>query len=543
MDRILTNGSIYTMDKKLGRVQALGIKDGKIMLVGSNREVLDQKTENTEVIDLIGKTVVPGFNDSHLHLLSYGLSKRTVDLNQSKSIREVIGKTKNYIHDHQLSQEKWVEGRGWDQNLFIEGRMLNRDDLDQISKKYPIMLKRTCGQVTTVNSIALSIIFGDREKQDLLASKGIEKEEDGTLTGNFRGNAQEIVYDVIPQLTVEEIKEGITGALKDYVSAGLTSVQTNDFELKKADYQDVLQAYEELDQAGLLPVKVNLMVCLPQKEDLKNFISKGYQTGKGSSFFRIGPFTLQTDGSLGARTAALSEEYTDEPGQYGVLYYEKGDFLDIMEFAWKNGLQLAADGIGDQGIDLALETFHHLQKNYPKDDPRSCVDHCQITTEELIRKFAEYKVMGGLEVVFVSSDLHMVEERIGTRRAKSTYNWKEFFNKKIPVAFGSDSPVESFNPLLGIYAAVTRKDYNGYPEKGWLSEQKLSVEEALYGYTVGPSYATFEEDEKGRLIQGQSADLTVLSEDIFTVVSKKIKDISVEWTMVDGVVRFEKEEE
>ena len=543
MDRILTNGSIYTMDKKLGRVQALGIKDGKIMLVGSNREVLDQKTEDTEVIDLIGKTVVPGFNDSHLHLLSYGLSKRTVDLNQSKSIREVIGKTKNYIHDHQLSQEKWVEGRGWDQNLFIEGRMLNRDDLDQISKKYPIMLKRTCGQVTTVNSIALSIIFGDREKQDLLASKGIEKEEDGTLTGNFRGNAQEIVYDVIPQLTVEEIKEGITGALKDYVSAGLTSVQTNDFELKKADYQDVLQAYEELDQAGLLPVKVNLMVCLPQKEDLKNFISKGYQTGKGSSFFRIGPFTLQTDGSLGARTAALSQEYTDEPGQYGVLYYDKGDFLDIMEFAWKNGLQLAADGIGDQGIDLALETFHHLQKNYPKDDPRSCVDHCQITTEELIRKFAEYKVMGGLEVVFVSSDLHMVEERIGTRRAKSTYNWKEFFNKKIPVAFGSDSPVESFNPLLGIYAAVTRKDYNGYPEKGWLPEQKLSIEEALYGYTVGPSYATFEEDEKGRLIQGQSADLTVLSEDIFTVVSKKIKDISVEWTMVDGVVRFEKEEE
>ncbi len=541
MDLILYNGKIYTQDKRIPMAEAVAIHQGRIAAVGSADEILSLATPQSKVIDLTGRLVVPGFNDSHVHLLSYGLSLSAVDLNPCRSIKEVQTVASQYIQECKPHRGRWIEGRGWNQNLFTERRMLQRSDLDAISSDHPIMFKRTCGQITVVNSTALAIIQGSAAQEDLVGSPDVEKDQDQIPTGVFRGTAQEFVYQVIPRLSVPEIKDGIVRALADYARSGLTSVQTDDFELKKAHYLDILKAYEELDQANELPVRVNLMVCLPEVEDLEDFIRAGYRTGTGTPAFRIGPYTLQTDGSLGAKTAAVRAGYVNEPDNFGVLYYDEEEFTKLMELAWTNGFQLAADGIGDLGIELALDTFNYLQKKHPKKDPRSCVDHCQITTPELLRKFADFRVIGGLEVIFVASDLHMVEERIGAERARWSYNWKGFIDRKIPVAIGSDSPVEDHNPLLGIYAGVTRQDFTGQPADGWLPEQRLSVQEALHAYTLGSAYATHEEKVKGTVTVGKEADLTVLSEDMFTVDPQQIKDIKAIMTIMGGKITYQAE--
>jgi predicted amidohydrolase YtcJ len=541
MDLILYNGKVYTQDDRIPTAEAIAIRQGRIAAVGTDSHILSLRSQKSHLIDLNGRVVVPGFNDSHVHLLSYGLSLSAVDLNPCRSILDVQSAGDRFIRECNPPLGRWIEGRGWNQNHFAEKRMLKKCDLDGISKDYPIMFKRTCGQITVVNSTALAIIQGSAAQEELDNLAGVEKDENHIPTGVFRGTAQELVYQVIPRLSVAEIKEGIIRALANYARSGLTSVQTDDFELKKAHYQDILRAYEELDQAGELPVRVNQMVCLPQAEDLEDLIRAGYRTGTGTPTFRIGPYTLQTDGSLGAKTAAVRGGYVDQPDNFGILYYDEEEFSKLMELAWSNGFQVAADGIGDRGIELALDTFRFLEEKHPKKDPRSCVDHCQITTPELLQKFADYQVIGGLEVIFVASDLHMVEERIGPRRARWSYNWKGFVDRKIPVAIGSDSPVEDHNPLLGIYAGVMRQDFSGYPPEGWLPEQRLSVEEALYAYTMGSAYATHEEKVKGTVSVGKEADLTVLSDDIFSIEPEHIKDVHATMTIMGGRITHQTE--
>jgi hypothetical protein len=539
MDIILYGGIIYTSDPISPIAEAIGIKGRLITHIGSNQELMEFKKEETVLIDLHGRTVLPGFNDSHLHLLSYGLSKNTVDLNDCKTIQDVIHRGQAYIEKNKLSEGHWVEGRGWDQNMFVEKRMLSKNDLDQISSEHPIMLKRTCGQITVVNSMALRIILGVIKDDHILKSEDIEKDHEGNLTGLFRGVQQELVYDILPRLSQKEIETAIIAAADDYVKMGLTSVQTNDFELKKAHYTDILKAYEALDREGRLPIRINLMICLPEREELENLIRSGYRTGTGTPILRIGPYTLQTDGSLGARTAALSEPYFDDQQQYGVLYYDEEEFYTLMELAWINGFQVAADGIGDRGMKLALETFADLNKIYPKEDPRFCVDHCQITTPDIFDLFLSTGAIAGLEVGFVSSDLHMIEKRVGLDRAKWTYNWKRFIDNGIPVAFGSDSPVEDYNPLRGIHAAVNRQNENGFPLEGWLPDQKLKISEAIAGFTTGAAYATFEDKVKGHIGPGTFADLVVLDRDIMHIELADITQIRVMMTIMDGVIRFQ----
>jgi predicted amidohydrolase YtcJ len=535
MDLILLNGNIFTVDEKQKYAQAVGINGNKIEIVGSNQDVLRCKNETTQVIDLEGKTAIPGFNDGHLHLLNHGIIKDNIILQGCTDKFQVIQRTKDYIGERKIPKGEWVEGRGWNQNLFKEKVMLTRHDLDQISPEHLIVLTRVCGCMCVVNTAGLKAM-GVFDSPPFIEGGEIELDESGIPTGRMLGNAEVFTYGFIPKLSKEKIKKYIVHSMEYYVKAGITSAQACDLGLAKCSFQDILEAYFELDQEGKLPIRANEMIYLDKKELLQEFLSLGYKTGDGSDFFKIGPYKLQPDGSLGSRTAYLSSPYEDDPSTQGVLNNSPREFYHLIELAYTNGLQIVADAIGDGTLDMVLEAYKKLMDKYPKADPRFCIDHCQITTEEILDKFKKYGVIGGLEVVFLSSDISIVEDRVGKDRAKWTYNWKGFLDRGIPIAIGSDSPVESCNPMHGIYAAVVRKDFDGVPDGGWLPEQKLTLEEAIYGYTLGPAYCTYEESIKGSITPGKLADITVLSENIFAIDPDRLKDVTAEMTIVDGKI-------
>lgn len=539
MDMVLYNGNIFTADKGEKRAEAVAIKDGKITAVGTDEEVLGYKDSNTKLINLEGKTAVPGFNDSHMHLLSYAVSLEKADLNGTKSIDEMKERVKNYIKRNNIPEGRWVLGMGWNHSFFKEKRLPSRQDLDEISQNHPIVLTRTCGHLCAANTRALKEA-GIFDNPPEIEGGGIDVDRNGVPTGILKEKAQDLVYKIIPPLNKREIKGLILKAAENCLKEGITSVQTDDFEAVKSDFKDVLGAYFELDREKRLKVRINEQCLLPEMEKIQAFINMGYKTGYGSEFFKIGPLKLLSDGSLGGRTAALRMPYADDETTTGILIFSQDELDRLVEMGHLNGLQVAVHAIGDRAMDMALESFEKALSKYPKEDPRFRIIHAQITTRDIIEKFKKLDVIADIQPIFVSTDLAVVEERIGKERAKWTYNWKTFIDYGVHVAGGSDCPVEPFNPLYGIYAAVTRKNLDGYPENGWLPEQKLTVEEALYIFTMGSAYASFEENIKGSITPGKLADIAVLSDNIFEIEPDGIKDVNVEKTIVDGEIVYEK---
>lgn len=539
MKLVITNAKCYTMDKDNSIVQAIVVEDGIIKAVGSNEEIFYSTREYDKLIDLKGKTVLPGFNDSHMHLLSYGYSKSMSNLDDCKSIDDIIKEVKNHIINNKIQENDWVEGRGWNETNYPENRLPNRHDLDRISENHMIVLGRSCSFICVVNTKTLKElnIF---DNPPIPKVGTVEVDENGVPTGVFIGEATQEIFSRIPKLGVDKIKKAIVSACDDYLTAGITSVETDDFELTRAgSFQDILQAYFELDRDKELPLRINKMLYLPNEELLDEFIKTGLKTGDGSSFFKIGNFKLVTDGSLGVRRSALFEEYADEPGNMGENIYSQEELNSLIKHAYDNGLSVVCDGMGDRGIYMALKAYEPIVKNNPDKDLRFCIDHSQITTEGIIEEYKRLNVIGGLELVFVASDIEIADKRVGKHRASLSYNWKRFFDNDVIVAAGSDSPVEDFSPIIGIYAAVNRIGWDGTPKVGWYPEQCLTVEQAVRAFTMGSAYATYEEKVKGSIEVGKYADMVVLSEDIFEINKLDIKNVIVEKTILNGEVAFD----
>ena len=536
---LFVNGSIHTMDSANTIAEAMAVRGGIVIAVGNNKRVMEIASKDEEIVDLEGKTLLPGFNDSHMHLLSYGYSKEMVSLDDCKNIEELIQKVKNFIAENHIPKGQWVEGRGWNETYFPDKRIPDRYDLDRISEDHIIALGRTCSFACVTNTKTLKEL--DMYNNPPQIDGGLANvDEHGVPTGVFVGEACQIIYDKMPKLGIERIKKAILSACNDYKKAGITSVETDDFELVRAgSFHDILQAYFALDKEEKLPIRINEMLYLPEEEQLREFLKLGLKTGDGSSFFKIGHFKLVMDGSLGTSSAALCQPYADAPDCVGDVYYTQEELNDLVRLAYQNELMVVCDGIGDRGIRMALEAYKPVLEESKDKDVRFCIDHSQITTEGIIEEYKRLGVIGGLELVFVASDIVIAPSRVGDARAKLSYNWKRFIDNGVIVAAGSDSPVEDYNPIIGIHAAVNRVGWDGNPEEGWLPEQKISVEEAVRAFTGGPAYATFEEQVKGSLEVGKYADAVVLSQNIFSIDPKNIKDVFVEKTIVNGSVIFD----
>ena len=406
-----------------------------------------------------------------------------------------------------------------------------KDDLDEISTEYPICIIRACGHVCVVNSKALELAGIDKNTVQIEGGQ-FDIDENNEPNGIFRENALNLIYNKIPKPDKEDIKNMILKACESLNSYGVTSAQTDDFIVfPGVDYEVIINAYKELANEGKLTVKIYEQAQLAQKEELESFLSKGYTTGVGDDYFKIGPLKLLGDGSLGARTAYLNEPYSDDNSTFGICTYTQDQFDEMVELAHKNNMQVAIHAIGDKAMDMVVNSIEKALDKSPRDNHRHGVVHCQLTTSNLLNKFRDLKLHAYIQSIFLDYDINIVEDRIGVDRAKTSYNFNTLFNETT-MSNGSDCPVELPNVLNGIYCAVTRKTLNG---KGpFLPNQALSVKDAILSFTRNGAYASFEEDAKGDIAVGKAADFVLLSDNLLDIDANKIKDVKVLNTFLDG---------
>lgn len=529
MRTIFINATIDTISQ--GMAEAMVVEEKNILYVGSTQEALSYQDENTQVVDLHGNFVTAGFNDSHMHLLGYGSTLYQLQLAEhTSSIEEVIRAAKAYLKEHPLKSGEWLRGRGWNHDYFTdEQRFLNRYDLDQITTEFPVCLIRACGHVCVVNSKALSMLgIGAFPKQ--VEGGQIDLDSHGEPLGIFRENALSLVYNQIPQPSLNQLKEMIEAACRSLNAFGVTSSQTDDFETFDVGYEQIIQAYQELEQEGRLTVKVNEQAQLPTLEKLKQFIQAGYTSNVGSEYFKIGPLKLLGDGSLGARTASLTYPYADMPEAQGILCFDQETLDALVTYAHTHGMYIAVHCIGDAIMKMVMESYRKVLSTYPREDHRHGIVHCQITDEQLLKDFENMHILAYIQPIFLDYDIHIVESRVGKDKAAKTYQFKRLYQQH--ASSGSDAPVELPDVLAGMQCAITRCTLK--QEGPFILQQALSVTEALRSYTIEGAYASFEEKIKGSLEAGKRADFVILKQDPHQTDPFHIKDIPVMETYVDG---------
>lgn len=527
MKVLFKNGNIHTMNGA-EIVSSILVEDGKILAAG------DVCADGVcQVVDLEGKTVVPGFHDSHEHFLCYATDKEKIDFFHAKSLEDMKRMTEEYIEKKGVKKGEWIQGGGWNENNFDHPVLPTRQDLDAFCPDNPVIFTRACCSVAVANTLALKKA-GIFEHPPILDDGVIVVDEEGVPTGMLHERARFLIYDILTKYTKDQLKQFILDYQEDLLKTGLTTVQTDDFKLWDATREDILDAYRELEAEGRLKVRFIEQLRLITQEELDDYLKDGQLTGEGSNFFKIGAFKLLPDGSLGGKTAALREPYEGEETYRGILVYDEEAFYLLLEKAHINNLQLAMHAIGDRTMDVILDCYEKLAKKYPKEDPRFRIIHCQITTEDILDRFAKNNVIADIQPMFIRADMDVAEDLLGKERVRTSYNWKTMLKKGIHISGSSDAPVESFDPILAIHCAVTSQNLEGKPEGGWMPDQKLTVQEAVELYTTGAAYTAYEEEYKGKLTEGYLADFVVLSQDIFEVDESEIINTKVEKTYLGG---------
>lgn len=544
MKEIYYHGTIFTGDD--GEAEAMAVEHGRITAVGSMEEVTAQGTGDAEVIyhDLKGRFVVPGFNDSHMHLLNYGRTQKMVDLTgASSSMKEMLSALSEAIQKGQVLPGGWVIGRGWNQDYFEDGkRFPDRSDLDSVSTEHKILVIRACGHIACANTKAMEA--ANITSHTVCPPGGsFDTDGEGKPVGIFREFGVDLISSAVPAPSREEIKALLLLAMKALNRQGITSVQSDDLAaFPGVSYETVLEAYRELEKEGRMTVKVYEQCLLPSKERLDDFLARGYRTGQGTESFKIGPLKLLADGSLGARTAFLTKPYEDGDeggGGRGIAVYSQEELEELVCTADRAGMQVAVHAIGDGAMEMVTAAYERAMRENPgRKDRRHGIVHCQITTGKLLKAFRRLKLHAYIQSIFLDYDNRIVEARVGKERAKETYQFKSLLSMGGTVSNGSDCPVERPDVMAGIQCAVTRTTLDG--TKTFLEEQALTVKEALLTYTSMGAYASFEEMEKGTLSVGKAADFTVLDRDIRACESSRIKDTAVLKTYLNGVCVYQK---
>ncbi len=526
MDKIYYNGNIYALDKKGSRYTAIGTENGKIAFLGTDEEAAAINADQRE--DLKGRTVLPGFVDSHLHMLNYAFVKKSYEMFDACSIEEVVAKGQEIeksMIDLPLSQ--WIYGRGWNEDNFTdEKRPLTRFDLDRISTERPILFIRVCGHKAAVNTKALETIMGLEQTKDYMYQIDAEN---GILTEA----SVKLCYNVMEAPTVDQIKDMILFAQKDINARGITGVESDNFlSLPGRNSERIIRAYKELEAEGKLTLRVREQASFTCFEDMKEFIDKGYRTGMGGEYYTIGPVKLYEDGSLGAKTALMNEPYVGTD-TYGTAVHDQEDTDRLVDYAYKRGMQIIIHAIGDRASDMVCDAYIKAIEKYGRRDSRLIINHLQVVSPDLFEKMKKYDIVGYIQPVFVASDKDVIEKLMGKEVAARSYMWKTMADAGILCCGGSDAPVESFDVLSNIQLAVTR-DRIGEDTGGWHPEEKLSVDEALRLFTINNARGSFTEDKRGSLEVGKDADITILEEDIYRTDPHRIYEIKIEAAIVAG---------
>ncbi|HML36763.1 MAG TPA: amidohydrolase, partial [Bacillota bacterium] len=492
---------------------------------------------NTQKIDLEGRLALPGFSDSHLHLIYYANTKRKVDLSETKSIEEVIFLCREH-RGKMPEDDEWLLGWGWNQDYWKTPVFPTRFDLDKISTEIPIAITRACYHATVVNTKALEILELAGAIPE--AFRGIvETDEMGKANGILKESAQNIIWNKIGIPGIEDLKSRIIDACMDVASKGITALQTDDFEAFTGDAADlIIRAYRELAKEGSLPVRIYQQCLLRTPEKLQAFLAKGYKTGDEYGFYKIGPLKLVNDGSLGARTAYLSEPYRDNPETRGVAMYDPEELTGMIRLGHENGMQIAVHCIGDAAIRMAVESYEKVLKESPRIDPRHGIVHCQITNMDLIERIQRMNLLIYAQPIFGRYDRNIVRSRVGKELERSSYNWRAFADRHVHLSGGSDCPVEKFDVMPNLYCAVTGKNPEDGGAPAWLPENCLTLGEAIRAFTIEGAYAAFQENERGTISIGKYADITVLDSDIYRISDAEISTVGIWMTVVNGEIKY-----
>lgn len=522
-DLVLLNGNVITMDNRNPRAEAVAIRDGRIIFVGLSDEAKALIGERSKVIDLKGKTIVPGFIDTHIHLIGFGFSLMWIDLRDVSSISELKEKVREKVRE--TGEGRWILGRGWDQEKFVERRYPNRWDLDEVAPNNPIVLRRVCGHICVVNSKALEIANITRDTPDPEGGK-IDRDERGEPTGILRERAMALIWEKIPSPSLEESLRAAELACKEAVKHGITTVH---FVSATPEEFKLLQLLRQLG-------KLKLRVCLYMSgKALDHILSLGILRGFGDNFLKINGIKLLVDGSLGARTAALREPYADDPENRGILVMSYDELRSLIERVHCAGLQLAVHGIGDRAVELIINAVEEVLERNPRSNHRHRIEHASIIDLDLIKRMKKLGMVAAVQPRFIISDFWAVD-RVGVHRAKWVYPLKTFMREGVYIGGGSDCPVDPLDPIYQIYSAVTRGKYEGIKLYKYTPEECLTPVEALKVFTINAAYLGFEEDVKGSISPGKLADLVILSDDITSICEENIKDVKVLATIVDGKI-------
>jgi predicted amidohydrolase YtcJ len=543
-DTIFVNADIYTgavfvpgtpvATRVLPRAQALAVKNGRIVAVGTTAEVRKLKGKDTREVDLGGHFVMPGFNDAHTHLASGGFEKLNVNLVGTRSLQEMLSRIAAQASE--LGPGEWLVGRGWDHTLWPDKKLPSRADLDKVTGDHPAMFHRVDGHIAVVNSAALKVAGITAATVDPPGGK-IDKDASGQPTGILRESpAMDLVASHRPNATPAQRRRALELALADAASHGVTSAQ--DY----SDWADFL-VYEEMENAGKLTLRIT--EWLPFDEPVNTLEQHRAHHDASDLLLHTGMLKGFMDGSLGSRTAALLAPYADDPGNKGLPQYQP-DRLDRMaEERALAGFQLGFHAIGDAGSQLALDAFRQAEQARRERDPsfngdfRFRIEHAQIIEPAQFRQFHQLGVIASMQPNHLLTDMNWAEQRVGSQRAAHSYAWAEFLGNGVLLAFGTDYPVEPITPFRGMYAAVSRKNEQGTAE--YFPEQKLTTDQAIAAYTSGAAYAEFAEKDKGTLEPGMVADFVVLDHDLTKVSPSDILKIKVLRTVVGAKTVFSAE--
>ncbi|HEX3587332.1 MAG TPA: amidohydrolase [Candidatus Angelobacter sp.] len=521
----IINGQPMPKPPELVPVHAIAVSDGKIIAVGSNEDIQKLKGPKTQVIDLDGHFVMPGFNDAHVHLGSGGFEKLNVNLVGSKSLDEM--KQRIAARVKTAAPGEWIQGRGWDHTLWAEQKTPARADIDAVTGNHPAIFNRVDGHIAIANSAALKAAGITAQSPDPHGGK-IDRDDKGEPTGILRETAMGAVFEKIPPPSAAQRRRAAELALEDAARWGITSAQDN------SDWEDFL-TYEQMEKEGKLTLRI--AEWLPFDAPVEQLVKMRQHHSQKDSMLHTTMLKGFMDGSLGSRTAAMLAPYDDDPKNSGIPRYEQDKLNAMAAERASAGFQIGFHAIGDRGARMALDAFAYAIQKSNKKVLRFRIEHDQVIAPEDFKKFKDLGVIASVQPNHLLTDMNWAEAHIGPARAKHSYPWKEFEDNSIPLAFGTDYPVEPITPFRGLYAAVTRKNEAGTKE--YYPEQKLTINHAIAAYTTGAAYAEFAEDKKGMLTPGMLADFVVLDRDITRVAPPEILKTRVLRTVVGGKTVYE----
>ncbi len=525
---ILLNGVIYTGNASLPRAEAVAIRGDVILAVGSTAEMRRLAGPGTRIVDLQGRFAMPGFNDAHAHLASGGQARLAIDLEGAKSLEEMQQRIRARLGEYEPGE--WIVGRGWDHTLWPVKAFPTRADLDKVSTKHPMLFTRVDGHVAVANSLALRRAGITKETKDPPGGV-IERDAAGGLTGMLEEKAVPLVSQKVPPLSAAQRRCAIEFALAEAARSGVTSIQDN------SDWKDFL-VYERLKKEGKLTARIT--EWLPFLEPLSRLQQMRRRGGTTDPWLKTGAVKVLVDGSVGSRTAAMLAPYADDASTSGILRVEWNALKQMAVERDAAGFQLAFHAIGDRANRMALDAFAAVRAANGPRDRRGRIEHAQVVAPADFPRFAELGVIASMQPVHQSTDMRWAEARLGAARVRGAYAWRTMLRLGVPLAFGTDYPVEPINPLRGLFACVARELPEGGPPGGWQPQERISLDECIRAYTAGSAYAEFEDGKKGQIVPGQFADIIVLSADITRVPPPELLKTEVLQTFVGSRLVYEK---